>query len=406
MAFLNVISLEEALKVIDSFPLKANVEKIGIENALGRMLAEDIKSPINVPPFDRATVDGYAVRSEDTWMAGESNPIRLRVIGEINAGDTPEITLKQGESTYISTGAPLPEGADAVIQFEDVDREGEEVIIYRPAYPGLGVMKAGTDIPRGKTLLKRGTRLTFKDTALLSAVGIAKVPVFRKPRVAVISTGNEVVLPGTELRYGQIYDINGRAIADAVRELGGEAVFLGIARDDRESLKALIERGIECCDVVILSGGASGGIRDLTSSIIEELGEVKVHGIAIQPGKPTIIGLIAGKPVFGLPGYPTSCLTNFTLLVAPLIRKLLGQEYTHTTVNKRLAHKVFSVKGRRQFLPVRIEGEKAVPILKGSGAVTSFVEADGFIEVPENVEILEENEEVKVILFGQQDRGK
>ncbi|NJE60226.1 gephyrin-like molybdotransferase Glp [Thermococcus sp. 21S7] len=400
MAFLKVVPLEKALDVIDSFPMEPEIESVPLGEALGRVLAEDVTSPINVPPFDRATVDGYAVRAEDTFMAGESEPIRLKVVGEINAGDTPAVELKPGESVYISTGAPLPEGADAVVQFEDVDREGEEVIIYKPAYPGLGVMKAGADIPQGKTLLKRGTRLTFKDTALLSAVGIAEVPVFRKPRVAVISTGNEVVLPGRELRYGQIYDINGRAIADAVRELGGEALFLGIARDDRESLKALIEKGIECCDMVILSGGASGGIRDLTSSIIEELGEVKIHGIAIQPGKPTIIGLINGKPVFGLPGYPTSCLTNFTLLVAPLLRKLLGRESEVRKVKKRLAHKVFSVKGRRQFLPVKVEDEKAVPILKGSGAVTSFVDADGFIEVPENVEILEAGEEVEVTFFG------
>ncbi|ASA77893.1 gephyrin-like molybdotransferase Glp [Thermococcus sp. 5-4] len=400
MAFLKVVPLEKALEVINSFPLKPEIESVPLSEALGRVLAEDVTSPINVPPFDRATVDGYAVRAEDTFMASESEPVRLKVVGEINAGDTPTVELKPGESVYISTGAPLPEGADAVIQFEDVDREGEEVVIYKPAYPGLGVMKAGTDIPRGKTLLKRGTRLTFKDTALLSAVGFSEVEVFRKPKVAVISTGNEVVLPGTELRHGQIYDINGRAIVDAVRELGGEALFLGIARDDRESLKALIEKGIECCDMVILSGGASGGIRDLTSSIIEELGEVKIHGIAIQPGKPTIIGLINGKPVFGLPGYPTSCLTNFTLLVAPLLRKLLGRENEVRKVRKKLAHKVFSVKGRRQFLPVRIEGEKALPILKGSGAVTSFVDADGFIEVPENVEILEAGEEVEVTFFG------
>ncbi len=400
MAFLKVISLEEALKIIDSLPLKSEIEEVAIENVLGRILAEDVRSPINVPPFDRATVDGYAVRAEDTFMASESNPAILRVIGEINAGDTPEITLNKDESVYISTGAPLPKGADAVVQFEDVDREGDEVTIYKPAYPGLGVMKAGADIPAGKHLLRRGQRLGFKETALLSAVGFSEVKVFRKPRVAVISTGNEVVLPGKNLKHGQIYDINGRAIADAVREIGGEAIFLGIAKDDRESLRELILRGVRCCDMILLSGGASGGIRDLTASIIEELGEIMVHGIAIQPGKPTIIGLIGGKPIFGLPGYPTSCLTNFTLLVAPLIRKLIGQGYEHRTAQKKLAHKIFSVKGRRQFLPVRIEGEKAIPILKGSGAVTSFIEADGFIEVPENVEILEEDEDVEVILFG------
>ncbi|ASJ07519.1 molybdenum cofactor synthesis domain-containing protein [Thermococcus pacificus] len=400
MAFLKVVPLEKALEVINSFPLEPKVEKVPLEEALGRVLAEDVVSPIDVPPFDRATVDGYAVRAEDTFMASESEPVRLKVVGEINAGDTPNIELKPGEAVYISTGAPLPKGADAVIQFEDVSRDGDEVIIYKPAYPSLGVMKAGADIPKGEPLLKRGTRLTFKDTALLSAVGIAEVPVFRKPKVAVISTGNEIVPPGSELRHGQIYDINGRAITDAVRELGGEAFFLGIARDDRENLKALIEKGVECCDVVLLSGGASGGIRDLTNSIVEELGEVKIHGIAIQPGKPTVIGLIDGKPVFGLPGYPTSCLTNFTLLVAPLLRKLIGREGEVRKVKKRLAHKVFSVKGRRQFLPVKIDGEKAVPILKGSGAVTSFVDADGFIEVPENVEILEAGEEVEVTFFG------
>lgn len=400
MAFLKVVPLEKALEVIDSFPLEPKVERVPLGEALGRVLAEDITSPIDVPPFDRATVDGYAVRAEDTFMASESEPVRLKVVGEINAGDVPQLELKPGESVYISTGAPLPRGADAVIQFEDVDREGDEVVIYKPAYPGLGVMKAGADIQKGQPLLRRGTRLGFKETALLSAVGLTEVPVFRKPKVAVISTGNELILPGEELRPGKIYDINGRAITDAVRELGGEAVFLGIARDDRESLKALIEKGVECCDIVILSGGASGGIRDLTSSIIGELGEVKIHGIAIQPGKPTIIGLIDGKPVFGLPGYPTSCLTNFTLLVAPLLRKLIGRESEVRKVRKRLAHKVFSVKGRRQFLPVRIEGDKAIPILKGSGAVTSFVDADGFIEVPENVEILGAGEEVEVTFFG------
>ena len=400
MAFLKVVPLEKALEVINSFPLEPEVERVPLGEALGRVLAEDVVSPINVPPFDRATVDGYAVRAEDTFMASESEPVRLKVVGEVNAGDFPDFELKPGESVYISTGAPLPKGADAVIQFEDVERKGNEVIIYKPAYPGLGVMKAGADIPAGKLLLKRGTRLGFKETALLSAIGMAEVPVFRRPKVAVISTGNELTLPGEELKPGQIYDINGRAITDAIRELGGEAIFLGIAKDDRESLKALIEKGLECCDIVLLSGGASGGIRDLTTSIIEELGEVKIHGIAIQPGKPTVIGLVNGKPVFGLPGYPTSCLTNFTLLVAPLLRKLIGRESEIRKVKKRLAHKVFSVKGRRQFLPVRIEGEKAVPILKGSGAVTSFIDADGFIEVPENVEILEAGEEVEVTFFG------
>ncbi|MDV3103118.1 molybdenum cofactor synthesis domain-containing protein [Thermococcus waiotapuensis] len=400
MAFLKVVPLEEALRIVDSFNLKPRVEEIPIDEALGRVLAENIVSPIDVPPFDRATVDGYAVRAQDTFMASESNPVELKVIGEVQAGEEPRIKLAPGTAIYVSTGAPLPEGADAVIQFEDVDRKDDEIIVYEPAYPSLGVMKAGADIPRGKLVLEAGTRLGFKETALLSALGFNTVKVYSKPKVAVISTGNEIVPPGEELRPGKIYDINGRAITDAVRELGGEAVFLGIARDDEKSLADLVIKGVAECDMVLISGGASGGRKDLTSSVIEKLGRVYIHGIAIQPGKPTIIGVVDGKPVFGLPGYPTSCLTNFTLLVAPLLRRLLGRESEVRKVKKRLAHKVFSVKGRRQFLPVKIEGEKAVPIMKGSGAVTSFVEANGFIEIPETVEILEAGEEVEVTLFG------
>ncbi|MFA4640223.1 molybdenum cofactor synthesis domain-containing protein [Pyrococcus kukulkanii] len=399
MAFLKVIPLEEALKVVLSFELPVKVEEVDLANALGRIVAEDVYSPTDVPPFDRATVDGYAVRAEDTFMASEASPVKLKVVGEIHAGEVPSIELGKGETVYISTGAMLPKNADAVIQFEDVERVNDEIIIQKPAYPGLGVMKKGADIEKGKLLIKKGTKLTFKETALLSAVGIHKVRVFKRPRVAVISTGNEVVLPGQELKPGQIYDINGRAITDAVNELGGEGIFIGIAQDNRDSLKELIERAIEVGDLIILSGGASGGMRDLTASVIEELGEVKVHGIAIQPGKPTIIGIVKGKPIFGLPGYPTSCLTNFTLLIAPLLLKSLGREGKVKKVKAKLKHKVFSVKGRRQFLPVKLEGNIAVPILKGSGAVTSFIDADGFIEIPENVESLDEGEEVEVILF-------
>ncbi|AIF69938.1 molybdenum cofactor biosynthesis protein MoeA [Palaeococcus pacificus DY20341] len=398
MGFLKVVPLEEALKVIDSFGLKPQIEEIPLEEALGRVLAEDVKAPIDVPPFDRATVDGYALLSKDTWKASESEPVRLEIVGQINAGDVPTIELKEGQAVGISTGAPLPKGADAVAMLEEVDVEGDELIVYKPYYPQAGVMKAGSDIVKGKEVLKASKKLTFKDTALLSALGFEKVKVFKKPKVAVISTGNEIILPGDELGVGKIYDINGRAITDAIRELGAEAYFLGIAKDDEASLKEKIFEGLKY-DMVILSGGASAGVRDLTSSIIEAHGEVFIHGIAIQPGKPTIIGQIQGKPVFGLPGYPTSCLTNFTLLVAPLLRKLLGLKGEHRKVQKKLAFKVFSVKGRRQFLPVKIEGEEAVPILKGSGAVTSFVDADGFIEVPETVEILEEGEEVEVFLF-------
>ncbi|MFA4647111.1 molybdopterin-binding protein [Pyrococcus kukulkanii] len=399
MAFLKVIPLEEALKVVLSFKLPIKVEEVDLANALGRIVAEDVYSPTDVPPFDRATVDGYAVRAEDTFMASEASPVNLKVVGEVHAGEVPSIELGKGETVYISTGAMLPKNADAVIQFEDVERVNDEIIIQKPAYPGLGVMKKGADIEKGKLLIKKGTKLTFKETALLSAVGIHKVRVFKRPRVAVISTGNEVVLPGQELKPGQIYDINGRAITDAINELGGEGIFIGIAQDNRDSLKELIERAIEVADLIILSGGASGGMRDLTASVIEELGEVKVHGIAIQPGKPTIIGIVRGKPIFGLPGYPTSCLTNFTLLVAPLLLKSLGREGKVKKVKAKLKHKVFSVKGRRQFLPVKLEGNIAVPILKGSGAVTSFIDADGFIEIPENVESLDEGEEVEITLF-------
>lgn len=261
MAFLKVVPLEKALEVVQSFKISPGIEEVPIEKGLGRIAAEDIYSPIDVPPFDRATVDGYAVRAEDTFMASEASPVRLKVIGSVHAGEEPKFKLGKGEAAYISTGAMLPGNADAVIQFEDVERVNGEILIYKPAYPGLGVMKKGIDIEKGRLLVKKGERLGFKQTALLSAVGINKVKVFRKPKVAVISTGNEIVPPGNELKPGQIYDINGRALCDAINELGGEGIFMGVARDDKESLKALIEKAVNVGDVVVISGGASGERR-------------------------------------------------------------------------------------------------------------------------------------------------
>jgi len=398
MAFLKVVSLEKALEVVKSLKVNVGIESVTLESALGRVLAEDIISPIDVPPFDRATVDGYALCAEDTFMASESNPVELKVIGEVHAGDEKVPSLGSGEAVYVSTGAMIPKNSNAVVMFESVEREGDVIKLTKPLYPGEGVMKKGADIERGALLIRKGERLDFRKTALLSAIGIGSVKVFRRPSVAVISTGNEIVLPGEPLKPGKIYDINGRALTDALRWLGAKATFIGIAKDSEEDLERSLKRTLDH-DLVLLSGGASGGFRDLTERVIGRFGKVLVHGIAIQPGKPTIIGVIDGKPVFGLPGYPTSCLINFTLLVLPLLSSFLGGIRLEEKRWAKLRHKVFSVKGRRQFLPVKFEGEEVVPILKGSGAVTSFVNADGFIEVPENVEILKAGEPVEVTLF-------
>jgi len=401
--FRNLVSIEEAKQRLEeSLKIERKVESVSLRSSYGRIIAEDVCAPIDVPPFDRAAMDGYAVRAEDTFGAEEDKPIRLKVVGRIEAGDKPEIEVRKGEAVEISTGAAMPKGSNAVVMVEYTSADNEDILVFKPVAPGENVIAAGSDIMAGELLVRKDTRLTAREIGMLAAVGINSVKVYAKPVVAVISTGNELVDSG-ELEYGKIYDINSATLCAAIEENGGRAVYIGIARDSEEEIEEMIKKGLEVADIVLTSGGTSTGIGDIIYRILDELGEVIVHGVAVKPGKPTVIAVINNKPVFGLPGYPTSAFMIFEIFVAPLIRRMAGVSKEDSKLKAKLSSRVFSAVGRREFLPVNVvKGENftAYPVTGNySAAISKLGEADGFIEIPESKAFLEEGEEVEVKLF-------
>ncbi|MDI6811576.1 MAG: molybdopterin-binding protein [archaeon] len=401
------------------------VEKVKVGEALGRIASADIFSALDVPPFDRATMDGYAVVASDTFYADENNPSVLIISGYISAGEISQQYVERGYSMGISTGAPLPKGANAVVKVENTSEyedivEGQKikkVKVYKPVAPAENIMLAGSDIKQGERIVRSGTALTPRVTGVLAACGINEVFVRKKPVVAIISTGNELIAPGEDLEPAKIYDVNAQTISDSVRESGCTPLFLGIARDNLEEITEKIKESLETgADVIITSGGTSAGVGDLLPKAIEELGEILVHGVDIKPGKPFIFGTLQGKPLFGLPGNPTSALITFNLFVAPLLRILSGipaenYEEGERLKNKRIkakaAVRIFSERGRNEYVPVNLVPLKkpgegsflAYPILTGSGAITTLSKADGFIFMEKGKEITEEGEIVEVELL-------
>ena len=412
--FLEVIERDEAERrwasVIDAVPLDA--EMIPLAEALGRILAEDVCSEVDVPGFDRSNMDGFAVRAEDTFGASEEAPVRLRLApGSIPTGVEPEGEVRPGSAIAIATGGTLPRGADAVVPVEDTDLEagGAIVVVRRAVVPGGSVSFAGTDMGRGETVLFAGARLTSRETGVLAAIGRERVEVFRRPRVAVLSTGDELVQPGEPLRPGLVYDSNGRILADAVRELGGEPRCLGAFRDDEAALREALAEAIACSDVVLLSGGTSKGEGDLNHRVVASLDPgIVVHGVALKPGKPVCLAAHARKPVAVLPGFPTSAVFTFHEFVAPVLRRLAGlAPEDRESVVARLALRANSERGRLEYLLVslvrRSDGELAAyPMGKGSGSVTAFSRADGFVRIPRNTEIVEQDAPVEVTLLGRE----
>lgn len=405
--FKELVTLEQALQILSKhLKLVPDIEKISLASAQKRILGQNIISPIDVPGFDRATMDGFAVIAEDTFGAEETRPRRLKIVGSLEAGETPKVGIKSGEAIEISTGAPLPRGTTAVVMVEYTAQSQGSVNIYKSARPGENIMATGSDIMMGELILRKGQVLTSREIGVLAAVGMTGVEVFRKPRVAILSTGNEIMPLDQVLDYGQIFDVNSYSIAAAVEESGGIPVFLGIGRDNEKELKEKLSQGLAQADLILTSGSTSAGIGDMLYNIIDELGKpgIIVHGIAVKPGKPTIIGIVDDKPIFGLPGYPTSALTIFNLLVRPTIQRLAGiSTKPSTKISAKVATKIHSVLGRKQFLPVSIveieDGYRVYPSLKESGAITTLAEADGFIQIPENKEILFPQDSVEVYLF-------
>jgi molybdopterin molybdotransferase/putative molybdopterin biosynthesis protein len=413
--FLDVVSAADAKflfqKRLVLSPLGAELVPLG--DALGRVLARDIVASVDAPAFDRSNVDGFALRAADTLGATDINQKRLKLNGEVIAcGHAPALGVAPGTATTIATGGVLPRGADAVMMIEHTELieadDGLAIDIRRAVSPGQFISYAGSDIARGETLLRKGTRIGSREIGMLAACGIASVEVVRRPKVAVISTGDELVPPGRELRPAAVYDSNGAIIAAAVTEAGGEAVGYGAFPDDEAKLEGVVRRALADCDLVVLSGGTSKGAGDLSHAIVSRLGApgILVHGVALKPGKPLCLAVIGTKPVVVLPGFPTSAIFTFHAFVAPVIRALAGlPPEAARTLEARVPVRIASELGREEFVLVAlIEGEDgpvAFPSAKGSGAVTAFSQSDGFLAIDALAPALDAGSRAEVTLIGE-----
>jgi molybdopterin molybdotransferase len=398
--FQSTISLTEARQIIAAAtsPLD-RVETVPLGDARGRVLAHDVISPADVPPFARAAMDGYAVRAVDTTGATRQAPARLQRVETIYTGQMPTQVVAAGLCGEVATGAPMPDGADAVVMVEETSADGDAVQVFAAAAAGQNIGRRGQDIRQGALVLAAGTVLTASRVGAIAALGRTGVQVYARPRVAILSTGNEVVAPGEPLAPGQIYDINSSTLAAVVAEHGGVPVIHRTAVDTLEDLS----RAVDDClseDVLVFSGGSSVGTRDLMLDVIRAKGEVLFHGIAVKPGKPTAFGRISGKLTFGMPGYPTSCLTNAYVLLVPMLRRMARLPDESIRVERLpLAARVSSTPDRHQFYTVRVEDGLAWPAFKASGDITSMSQADGYIEIDADTTLVEAGTVVEVKFF-------
>lgn len=403
-----VLTPADALRrLLEHLPIVPTIEEIPVQEALGRVLVADIRSPTPLPTFLRSNMDGYAVRAQDTFGASDGLPAYLKVVGEVPMGQSPTVKAGPGEVVSVATGGMIPQGADAVIIVEHTQIVDPTTIeVYRAVAPGENVVQVGEDMEQGELLLPKGRSVRPQDVGGLLGVGILTVPVVRRPRVVIIATGDEVVPPEVEPSAGQIRDINTYTLATLIIQSGGIPVPLGIIRDDYNALKQAAELGIAQGDVLVISAGSSVSTRDMTAGIIGTLGSpgVLVHGVAVKPGKPTILAVCGEKPVFGLPGNPVSTFVTFDLFVRPTLCHLLGTvSHERLTVRARLARNVASTFGREDYIPVRLlerEGEfLAEPVFGKSSLIFTLVKAHGLITIPLDVGGLSAGQMVEVRRF-------
>ena len=404
---LTVMTPEELLtRIANTFgPLDRPPETVGLDRALGRVLAREILAEEYVPGFDRSTVDGYALRGADTFGCSESIPALLTCTGAVEMGKEPAFAVGPYQCGAIPTGGALPEGADAVQMVEHTeDYGGGEIGIVKSVPPGANLIFKGDDVKPGDLVLRKGRRLEPQDVGALAALGVTQVPVVPKLRVGLISTGDELVPPERDPGPGQVRDVNGPLVAALLAQAGAEPVPLGIVPDREELLREAVEKALETCDCVVLSGGSSVGEKDAACRVMASLGEVLCHGVAMKPGKPTLLGKAGGKPILGLPGHPVAALFTAKLFLIPLLARLEGRTWAERTVSARLAQTVPANHGRAQYTGVTLEekpdGLWAVPIWGKSGLITTLAGADGFFCVPRDREGIPAGESVEVSLFG------
>jgi len=398
--FTSTISLEEARRRLAASvrPISRS-ERVGLEHAGGRVAAAEVSSPIDVPPFSRSAMDGYAVVAATTAGASRSSPARLRLLDRIYTGATSSVTVTAGACAEIATGAPLPAGADAVVMVEETAHGGDAIEIFAAASPGQNIGRRGADILAGDRVVSAGDLLTPSRVGALAAVGCRDVEVYAKPRVAILSTGNEVVEPGQVLAPGQIFDVNRFTLTAIVSAHGGVPEPQRAEQDEVEALVAALDRCAEA-DLVVFSGGSSVGERDLVVDAIRARGEMIFHGVAVRPGKPTAFAIVSGTPFFGMPGNPTSCLSNAYILLVPFLRAVARlPPHAPRTLRVPLGRRIVSAANRHQFYTVRLQDGVAHPAFKGSGDITSLSHADGYIEIPADQDTVAEGALVDVTLF-------
>jgi molybdopterin molybdotransferase len=389
-------------------PRPRGTEQVPLAAAYGRVLAQHATAREDLPPFDRSTVDGFAVRAADVSGAGPKTPVTLRLAGEIQMGATAAVPVRGGEAVRIPTGGMLPQGADAVVMLEHVEEQDGELAVGRPARPGDNVIRRAEDIRQGDVALRAGTRLRPQDVGLLAGLGIVQVPVFLRPRVTILTTGDEVVPAERTPAGGQVRDVNSYTLAALVRQDGGEPRPGGIVADVYDTLLAALREARREAELVLVSGGSSVGEKDAVARAIGELGRpgVIVHGVSIKPGKPTILALVDGTPIIGLPGHPVSGMVVYDVFVRDLLRALVGRSDVRPfgrVVRARLSHPIPSAGDREDHIRVfleQAEGEvRAVPVLGKSGAITTMTRADGVVVVPMGQRIVDAGTDVDVYLF-------
>ena len=402
--FLKIKECDEAIDIIQKLfddNLKPESEEISVEEAYGRILFEDVYSRMDFPPFDKALKDGFAILSSDSFKASEESPNTLEVIDFLEAGATTDKKVEKGKCIEISTGAAMPEGADAVVMVEYAEKSEGSVNLLTTAVPFQDVARKGSDIEEGKLILKKGDFLNPGKIGVLLSQGFKTIEVYKKPSVGILSSGNEITLQGEDLDYGKIYDVNGGMIKNDAISCGADAKFLGVMRDDYEEVNDKITEALKEVDVLFCSGGTSAGLGDVLKHVLDELGEVIIHGISVQPGKPTIVGVVDGKIVIGLPGNPVSALMIFNAFVAEPLTKLAGidKDFELKTHKGKITKRIHSQVGRMQYQLVKVDGDDIIPIFKDSGAIFSLSTADGYVKIPKLVELVDEGEQAEVYLF-------
>jgi molybdenum cofactor synthesis domain-containing protein len=396
---------EEALeKLLNATKPVAHTEIVALTEAVNRVLAETVNAPFDVPPFKRAAMDGYAVRAIDIAEASSENPVSLKLIGSVFAGEMPKCPVVEGSCVQVATGAPVPEGADCVVPVEDTERDNTTVRVLKALPVHSNITERGADVKQGETVLTEGTLLTPAKVGVLAALGLDRVKVYAKPKVAILPTGNEIVRPGAPLRTGQIYDINTYTVAALVAQHGCEPILRDIIPEDPDAFNSEMDRSLKMADCVVFLAGSSVGERDFLPKLISDRGTLLFHGIATRPGRPTLAAVVGNKLVVNLPGFPASCLTMAYTLLVPVLRKMARlPEWQPKAVEATLVHEVRSPEGLRQFLTVRLkrQGDEfiAESAYKESGTITSLSEADGFIVIPEEATHLTTGTRVTVTLF-------